>query len=35
MIEPILLSIVGLVFILILMAVLLPVYELVSKVGKM
>jgi type II secretory pathway component PulF len=34
MIEPILLSIVGLVFILILMAVLLPVYELVSKVGK-
>ena len=35
MIEPILLSIVGIVFILILMAVLLPVYELVSKVGKM
>lgn len=35
MIEPILLSIVGLVFILILMAVLLPVYDLVSKVGKM
>ena len=35
MIEPILLSIVGLVFILILMAVLMPVYELVSKVGKM
>ena len=35
MIEPILLSVVGLVFILILMAVLLPVYELVSKVGKM
>lgn len=35
MIEPILLSIVGLAFILILMAVLLPVYELVSKVGKM
>lgn len=35
MIEPILLSIVGIAFILILMAVLLPVYELVSKVGKM
>ena len=34
MIEPILLSIVGLLFIFILMAVLLPVYELVSNVGK-
>jgi type II secretory pathway component PulF len=35
MIEPILLSIVGIAFILIIMAVLLPVYDLVSKVGKM
>jgi type II secretory pathway component PulF len=35
MIEPILLSIVGIVFILILMAVLMPVYDLVSKVSKL
>ena len=35
MIEPILLSIVGVVFILILMAVLMPVYDLVSKVSKL
>jgi type II secretory pathway component PulF len=35
MIEPILISIVGMIFILMIMAVLLPVYDLVSKVGKM
>jgi len=35
MIEPILLSFVGIVFILILMAVLMPVYDLVSKVSKL
>lgn len=35
MIEPILLSIVGILFILILMAVLMPVYDLVAKVSKL
>jgi len=34
-IEPVLITIVGLIFILMIMAILLPVYELVSKVGKM
>jgi len=34
MIEPILISIVGIIFILMIMAVLLPVYDLVSKIGK-
>ncbi len=34
-IEPILITIVGLIFILMIMAILLPVYELVSKVGMM
>jgi general secretion pathway protein F/type IV pilus assembly protein PilC len=34
MIEPILITIVGIVFILMIMAVLLPVYDLVSKIGK-
>jgi len=34
MIEPILITIVGIIFILMIMAVLLPVYDLVSKIGK-
>ena len=34
MIEPILITIVGIIFIIMIMAILLPVYDLVSKVGK-
>ncbi len=34
MIEPVLITIVGIIFIIMIMAILLPVYDLVSKVGK-